>query len=101
MNSYRPHAVAWRRANSAGTATGCGDAFTPDFAGGTSSPNSWAALRPGMLRLASSLRDGSLVIELGASKSQCGQSDAQSNCGSALRASEADWATFMLPRGHG
>jgi len=50
--------------------------FTPDFAAGTSSPNNCAALSPRMLRLASSLRNGSLVIELGASKSQCGQSEA-------------------------
>src|SRR5262249_60847551 len=61
---------------SAGTATGCGAAFAPDFAAGTSRLNSRAALRPRMLRLACSLRNGSLVMELGASKSQCGQSDA-------------------------
>src|SRR5262249_29038990 len=65
------------RAHSAGTATGSFGAatFLPDLAGGTSRSNSRAALRPRMLRLACSLRNGSLVIELGASKSQCGQSE--------------------------
>ena len=68
-------------AHSAGTATGCRAAFflptvLPALAGGTSRSNSRAALSPRMLRLAYSLRNGSLVIELGASKSQCGQSEA-------------------------
>ena len=82
LRAKRRHGVADRvlgdnSAHSAGTATGCcAGAFLPDFAGGTSSPNSFAALKPRMLRLACSSRNGSLVIELGASKSQCGQSDA-------------------------
>src|SRR4249920_2994111 len=51
------------RAHSAGTATGCTGAFLPDFAGGTSSPNSRAAVSPRMLRLDCSSRKGSFGIE--------------------------------------
>src|SRR5271170_2228736 len=51
---------------------------------GTSRLNSRAALKPRMLRLARSSRNGSVVIELGRSKSQCGQSEANKSCVSAL-----------------
>src|SRR5271165_2142609 len=61
-----------RGVHSAGTATGWAGTFRPDFAGGTSSPNSFAAVSPRMLRLACSLRKGRSRIELGTSKSQCG-----------------------------
>src|SRR5271166_1173936 len=58
-----------RGVHSAGTATGWAGTFRPDFAGGTSSPNSFAAVSPRMLRLACSLRKGRSRIELGTSKS--------------------------------
>src|SRR4051794_6366439 len=46
--------------------------------------NSRAALSPRMLRLACSDRNGSVVTDDGGSKSQCGQSDANSSCVSAF-----------------
>src|SRR5581483_9827149 len=55
-----------------------------------------AALSPRMLRLACSERNGRVVIVLGASKSQCGQSDAYSNCVSALNASIVACSSFGL-----
>jgi hypothetical protein len=49
----------------------------PPSSGFTAAPRGGgAALSPRMLRLACSLRNGSVVIELGVSKSQCGQSEA-------------------------
>src|SRR5215510_12477825 len=53
----------------------------------TSRLNSRAALSPRMLRLACSERNGKVVIEDGGSKSQCGQSEANRSCVSALIAS--------------
>ena len=57
-----------------------GRAASTAFASGrlrfTSSLNRRAALSPKMLRLACSERNGSVVIALGGSKSQCGQSEA-------------------------
>src|SRR5262249_9684309 len=62
----------------------------------TSRPKIRAALSPKMLRLAWSDRNDSVVIALGGSKSQCGQSDAYSNCVSALNASIVACSSFKL-----
>src|SRR5262249_24482639 len=55
-----------------------------------------AALRPRMLRFACSDRKGMLVMALGGSKSQCGQSDANNNWVSARIVSKVASSSFRL-----
>src|SRR5439155_12071551 len=68
---------------------------------GTSSLNRRAAFNPRMLRLACSLKNGRVVIEFGRSKSQCGQSDANSNCVSACIASNVASVSLRFERSSG
>ena len=65
---------------------------------GTLILNSFAALRPRMLRLSCSVRNGRLAIELGGSKSQCGQSDEKRSWLSALIASNVASVSFEVAR---
>src|SRR5262249_54111738 len=69
--------------------------------GGTVRLNSFAALRPRMLRFACAERNGKVVIEAGRSKSQCGQSEANSSWVSALIASKVASVSFMFERSSG
>src|ERR1700687_6233448 len=68
---------------------------------GTSRLNNRAAFSPRILRLACSFRNGRLVIEFGRSKSQWGQSEANSNCVLALIASNAASVSLRLERSSG
>src|SRR5579883_1243180 len=68
---------------------------------GTSRLNNRAAFKPKILRFASSSRNGSVVIALGRSKSQCGQSDANSSCVLALIASNVASVSFKFERSSG
>ena len=54
-----------------------------------------------MLRFACSLRNGSVVIALGRSKSQCGQSEANNSCVSALIASNVASVSLRFERSSG
>src|SRR5579863_744794 len=63
---------------------------------GTLRLNSFAALRPRMLRFCFSERNGRFAIEFGGLKSQCGQSDENSSWLSALTASNVASVSFKL-----
>src|SRR5262249_36953834 len=92
-----------RAGRQAGTGTrSAGDLLTlASLCFGTSNPNSLAALRPRILRLACAFRNGNEVMELGRSKSQCGQSDANSNWVSALIASNVASVSLRFERSSG
>jgi len=58
--------------------------------------NSFAAFRPKIFRFACSFRKGIVVIELGGSKSQCGQSEANNSWVSAPIEELLDYSNRLL-----